>query len=733
MKRKNDYKIRAFELGQQGGTEHETAQQIPSGTKKETPFPKHFGTAGSRPAWRVEAVEDIPKKKRVRHKKAHSPKQPLPKMKKEGPSPLEQLRKKFARKPKPPEVPPLDSGATTIPDILAPASVDLRHRDYIVADGVYHAYLYVAGYGYTTTVGNGWLNPLVDAGEGIHVSFIVQRQPKEKILPKVAKTTMINRSRMRDVGDTRQDFEELDSAISAGLWMKEEMNRNGEEFYFMHTLIEVTADDKDTLEQRVSGIETLCTSLDMVAKRCDYRHEQGFLSSLPLLALDPDIERKSRRNALTTGVAAAFPFSSFEICDQSGIMLGINLHNRSVCMLDIFDSSKYSNAGMILMGMSGAGKTFLLQLIASRLRQQGVQIFIVAPLKGHEFRPLCEAIGGTYIKLAPSSNDCINIFDIRRKNLDTDAEIGRLAVRDDSLLADKIARLHIYYSLLMPDMTPQERNHLDAALVEVYRRKGITYDNGSLFEEDGVTYRPMPTRKDMLEVLSENPDAKNLALVESRFVTGSAKRLGQATNVDLDNQFVVIDTSEIGKDLLAAGTFTATDFCTEKCKESRVKKKALILDELWALIGASSNPQAAEFVLECFKTYRAFGAAVIGATQDLNDFFALESGKFGRAILNNSKTKIILNLEPDEAEYVKDVLKLTRTEIRSITQFERGEALISSNSNKVPVIIKASREEQQMITTDRAELEAMLTEMKAVADLAERSGIPAGEADEENA
>ena len=182
-------------------------------------------------------------------------------------------------------------------------------------------------------------------------------------------------------------------------------------------------------------------------------------------------------------------------------------------------------------------------------------------------------------------------------------------------------------------MTPQERNHLDAALVEVYRRKGITYDNRSLFEADGFTYRPMPTRKDMLEVLSENSDAKNLALVESRFVTGSAKRLGQATNVDLDNQFVVIDTLEIGKDLLAAGTFTATDFCTEKCKESRVKKKALILDELWALIGASSNPQAAEFVLECFKTYRAFGAAVIGATQDLNDFFALENGKFGRAIL----------------------------------------------------------------------------------------------------
>ncbi len=363
---------------------------------------------------------------------------------------------------------------------------------------------------------------------------------------------------------------------------------------------------------------------------------------------------------------------------------------------------------MILMGMSGAGKTFLLQLIASRLRQQGVQIFIVAPLKGHEFRPLCEAIGGTYIKLAPSSNDCINIFDIRRKNLDTDAEIGRLSVRDDSLLADKIARLHIYYSLLMPDMTPQERNHLDAALVEVYRRKGITYDNRSLFEEDGVSYKPMPTRADMLEILSENPDAKNLALVESRFVTGSAKRLGQATNVDLDNQFVVIDTSEIGKDLLAAGTFTATDFCTEKCKESRVKKKALILDELWALIGASSNPQAAEFVLECFKTYRAFGAAVIGATQDLNDFFALENGKFGRAILNNSRIKVVLPLEEEEAVRVKEVMGLSNEEMMQVIRSKRGEGLLCAGHNRISVAFQSTQLEYDWITTSRADLEAQM-------------------------
>lgn len=124
------------------------------------------------------------------------------------------------------------------------------------------------------------------------------------------------------------------------------------------------------------------------------------------------------------------------------------------------------------------------------------------------------------------------------------------------------------------------------------------------------------------------------------------------------------------------------------------------------LIGASSNKYAAEFVLEVFKIIRGYGGAAIAATQDLSDFFALEDGKYGRGIVNNSKTKIILNLEPDEAEAVRDCMKLSRTEIRSILQFERGQALIATNNNKVPVIVKPSETEKALITTDRSELAA---------------------------
>lgn len=140
------------------------------------------------------------------------------------------FRLPFGRKEPTFDVAPLEAGATTIQDILSPTSVDLTGKDFVTVDGVCHAYLYLTGYGYSTVVGSGWLSPLVEAGEGVSLSFTVKRQQKEKILPKIAQTTMVNRSRMRDVGDTRTDYEELDSAISSGLYLKESMNRNNEEY-----------------------------------------------------------------------------------------------------------------------------------------------------------------------------------------------------------------------------------------------------------------------------------------------------------------------------------------------------------------------------------------------------------------------------------------------------------------------------------------------------------------------
>lgn len=380
------------------------------------------------------------------------------------------------------------------------------------------------------------------------------------------------------------DYEQLDSAIYAGLYIKSQMNRAGEDYYDMHTLIEVTADSSKRLETRVAEVERYCSSQDIICKRCDYEEEQAFYSFLPVVSVAPEIARKARRNALLFGVASSFPFYSMELCEQSGILIGQDLRNRSICMLDIFDNDRYNNSNTIVLGMSGAGKTFLLQLIAMRYRQQGKQVFLIAPYKGHEYRAACEAIGGLYIKLSPSSTDCINFMEIRRTSLDADAELDRTKTREDSLLSDKISQLHIYFSLLRRSLTEEDMSKLDVALTRLYRKFGITRDNDSLLDRDGRPKR-QPTPTDFYDLLMEQEDTKPLASILSRFVNGSAANLGKATNIDMTNKYIVLDISEIGKDLLAFGTLLAADICLDYCRKSRSERKIIILDEIWSLIG----------------------------------------------------------------------------------------------------------------------------------------------------
>jgi hypothetical protein len=621
-------------------------------------------------------------------------------------SEIPQTKKRFWQRAKPEELDDtiIESGSTTILDILAPTTIDLTRRNHIEVDGVYHAYLYITGYGYTTVVGTGWLSALVEAGDGVGLNFIVKRQPREKIISKIAQTTMVNRSRMREVGDTRQDFEELDSAITAGLYLKDSMNRNNEDFYYMHTIIEVAADDIDTLEQRVSAVETLCVSQDMLAKRCDFRHEQGFLSSLPLLALDPDIERKSRRNALTTGVAASFPFASFELCDKRGIFIGRNMHNNSACMLDLFDRYKYTNGNISWFGCTGAGKTFGIQTLAGRLRQQNKRVFIIAPSKGYEYRSFCESIGGEFIKWAPSSKDSFNPMEIRLRSLDADLEARGLE-RDDSLLANHIPKLTASFALLKKNLTDEDKNYLDASLVECYRRFGITFDNTTLLNDNGE-YKQFPTFEDWYGVLGESQDTKHLAVPLLRFVTGSAANMVRESNIARDGKYYVFDVSDVPEELLEFVTFWATSFCTDMAQESILTEDVIIIDESWLLIGATSTPEIAGRVLELAKTIRGYNGILITASQDLTDYLSLEDGRYGKGIINASRIKIIMQLEENEARLVGEILNLSENEVTQITRSRRGEALLSIGNSRISLAIHSSAMEYDAITTAKADIVA---------------------------
>ena len=532
-----------------------------------------------------------------------------------------------------------------IANFLAPRGIDLTHYNYIVMDGLYYSFLYIRAGGYPSRVRAGWMSSLVNAGEGVDVDVHLRRENRSKTIDKVAQRIRLNRTKLKGMQDTSTDYEELTNSIRAGYFIKNGIANYNEDLFYMSVFITVSAKTYDELMWRKQQVSDMLKSMDMYTSDCAFQQEAALQAVMPFLSIPASLEKKSRRNVLTSGAASTYLFTSFEMSDDTGVLLGVNRYNNSLCIVDLFNTKMHKNANLVLLGTSGAGKTFTMQLLARKIQQ-----------------------------------------------------------------------LMTFFGQLIPDMSNEKEQMLDEALIKTYADFGINHDNASIYADRASNpprMKPMPILGDLHKHLKANPMTARLAAIVSRFVTGSAQSFNRATNVDLSNRYIVLDLYELKGKLLPVGMFIALDYVWDQIKADRTKRKAIFIDEIWQLIGASSNRMAAEFCLEIFKVIRGYGGAAISATQDLSDFFSLDDGKYGRAIINNSKNKIILNLEPDEARYVQETLKLTRTEVRAITQFERGEALVSSNNNKIPVVIRASKTETEMITTDRAELEEIVREKKA--------------------
>lgn len=606
-----------------------------------------------------------------------------------------------------------DTGAIPCTEFFAPDTLDFTHGRYICVDGLYHSYMLIPSFGYKSHVSAGWLSLLVNAGDGIDIDLFLTRQPKERMVNKLGQQLRINRSKIKEASDTNSDFDDLDGAIRSGYLLKDGLSNN-EDFYYMNILITITADTPEDLEWREREMRKLLVSQDLNIVTCSFREEQGFLSALPLTSLEKHLYERSKRNVLTSGAASCYPFTAYELSDDNGILLGVNKYNNSLVIVDIFNSAVYKNANISIMGTSGAGKTFTLQLMALRMRRKGTQVFIIAPLKGHEFLRACRNTGGEFIQISPASKNCINVMEIRKTDKSVDELLDGSPI-EKSELAAKIQQLHIFFSLLIPDMNHEERQLLDEALIKTYNGKGITHDNESLEDpENPGQYKEMPILGDLYDILIITPETKRMANILNRLVHGSASTFNQRTNVNLDNKYTVLDISELSGDLLTAGMFVALDYVWDKAKQNRTVEKTIFIDECWALIGGSANRLAANFVLEIAKIIRGYGGSAVFATQDLNDFFALDDGKYGKGIINNCKTKIVLNLEDEEAQRVQSILHLSEAEVMEITHFERGNGLISTNNNNITVEFRCSDLEKSLITTDRRELQELVEQKKAV-------------------
>jgi hypothetical protein len=591
----------------------------------------------------------------------------------------------------------------TAADYISPWNISFKNKHYVKVDDIYYSHMGIASNGYHENVGDAWFSFFTNLGEGIDVDLFITKYNREAMINKIYQSSKINRLRLNDAqkaNSEKESVSNLQESVDAATYIRTEMINNEQDFYHINTLITTVASTPEGVAWKLKAVKKILKSKRFKIFNCYNKQEDAFFSYLPFLNIDKQIFAATKQNVLTSGLAYFYPFTSYSFYSENGIMFGISELNKSIVSLDNFNTKKYKNANMVVLGTSGAGKTYALETIALRYRLKHIPVSIIAPLKGEEFARACEKVGGSFISISPASSKCINIMEIR----DKDRVAARLIdgeIIENSLLVEKVQSLLIFFSILVPDITYEEKQLVDEAIVSTYREFGITQNNKSIYDEFGQI-KTMPILGDLHKILDSNPETKRIANILKRLTVGSARTFNQQTNVDLDNEYTIIDISHLTGDMLLVGMFIALDFVWSKAKENKTKKKVVIIDEMWKLLG--TNELAAEYILELFKVIRGYGGCAVGATQDLVDFYALANGKYGKGIINNSKIKIVLQLEHDEAMAVQKALALTDEEIEKVEAFDRGQAILIANRNNVIVNIKASKMEHYYITSDNEDL-----------------------------
>ena len=345
----------------------------------------------------------------------------------------------------------------------------------------------------------------------------------------------------------------------------------------------------------LNKIEGLLQSKSMQTKRAYFRQEQAFISSLPFMINHMDLKESAKRNVLTSGLVSTYPFISSSIFDKKGIFVGTNIYNNSLVFIDRYDTDKYKNANMCIFGTSGAGKSFYTKIMILRYYLLGIDQYIIDP--DREYHSICNALEGSLLKIGPASETFINILDIREESIE-EGEKG--------FLASKISKLIGFFNLVFGGVNEEEKAILEEKLIEVYDKKGINFQDESLYRQGKFkTTRDMPILEDLYNILDDKNTIKfKIKLLP--FIKGSLKFFNNYTNIQIDNQLMIADVYELGEDNLKYGMYLFTELFWDKIKKDRNKKKSIYLDEIWRLIGVTSNKEVASFIYKIFKTIRKY-------------------------------------------------------------------------------------------------------------------------------
>jgi type IV secretory pathway virB4 protein-like protein len=573
------------------------------------------------------------------------------------------------------------AGMTTLRDLIAPSSLEI-FSNYFRLGTKFGRTLYV--YGYPRQVHTGWLSPLINIDEILDISMFIYPVDTQTILKNLTKkVTQLEASLAinSEKGKTRDPA--LEAAIIDAEQLRDQLQIGAERFFRFGLYVTLYADSLEELRYVQNKVETLFGQQLVFSKVASSQQEQGLQCTAPQL-MD---QLKIRHNLNTGALSTTFPFTSADLSQEDGILYGINMHNSG---LVIFDRFSLENANMVVFAKSGAGKSFTVKLEALRSMMVGIDVIIIDP--ENEYRKLCDAVGGSYIRLSLNSATRINPFDLPKV---VDTKEANDALRSNLVTLHGLFRLMLSSSALVTSgdgasgfgLTPQEEADLDQALIDTYSRAGIT--------SDPLTHQATPpTIANLYDTLLHmGGTGPQLAQRLRKYTTGTfAGIFSQQSNVEINNSMVVFNIRDLEDELRPVAMYIVLSHIWNITRSDQ-RKRMLIVDEAWQLM---KYPDSANFIFSLAKRARKYKLGLTTITQDVEDFMG---SKMGRAIVNNASMQLLLKQSTSTVDVVSEVFKLTDEEKKRLSNFPVGQGLFFAGQNHVHIQIHASPTEEGLITT----------------------------------
>lgn len=571
-------------------------------------------------------------------------------------------------------------------DLIAPAGVKIDSK-YLQIGEKYARTIFVVTY--PRTLPTGWFSPVITLDEEMNISLFIHPSETKTVLKNLTKKTARIQSAINErteKGKVRDPV--LETALQDIENLRDQLQQGREKLFKFGIYITFFSSQPEGLDKIENEIRSLLETKMIYTKPAIFQQEEGFISTLPI-----EKDLLAVHNSLNTSpVSSAFPFISSDLTDNKGVLYGINRHNNS---LILFDRFSLENANMCVFAKAGAGKSYTIKLEVLRSLMQGTEVIIIDPEQ--EYKYLAETVDGTFVDISLSSPHHINPFDL---------PIGGPQDKPANLFRSNILNLVGLLKVMLGGLTPTEDAILDKALIETYAAKDIT-------PESDFSKITSPLMQDLQTILKGMTGAKELSVKIEKYVAGSyANFFNQPTNINLSRKLIVFSIRDMEDELRPIAMYIILRYIWNLIR-SEMKKRILVVDEAWWMM---QHEEAAAFLHGLAKRCRKYYLGLTTITQDVTDFL---TSKYGKPILTNSSIQLLMKQSPAAIETVKETFNLTDQEKYMLLESSVGEGIFFAGSKHAAIRVVASYTEDQIITTDPAQL---LEIEKAKEELAQEEG-----------